>query len=105
MTMKNEKTVIDKGYEKTIFWPGLPDIFSKDYEEQAIDIAPDGTQFLRAWASFRGESGEVREELEKILENWPDGIFANGKFSVDVGVNVKINGTDWEINPQTLSSE
>lgn len=104
--MKHETTVIPigKGWT-TVLWPGLSNIFSKDYEEQTIDVAPDGTQFLRTNASFCGGSDEVRQELEKILANWPDEVVANGKFSVSIGVELKINGTDWEVNLQTLSSE
>lgn len=104
--MKHETKVIPTGKGwAVVLWPDLPSIFSTDYEEQSVDIAPDGSQFLRTWASFGGESGEVRDELEKILANWPAGIVTSGKFEVTLGVTIKINGTELELNSQTLSSE
>lgn len=104
--MQIEKQVMPAGGILTkITKPGLPDIFSKEGESQEIFIAPDGRQVFNDGVSFRGGSGEVRQELEKILANWPDGVVSNGTFSVYVGVNVKINSTDWEVNLQNLSSD
>lgn len=75
-------------------WRPFTELFDDNFGFHKLDALEDGREFLTDVVSFRGESGEIREALEKIAANWPGGIFNKGKFEVSVGVHVKIKDSD-----------